>query len=151
MLKTFSSHKVKAPFRYSWEITNVFFSCNPFIFLYHLGQNRDPSLIPLWNLGLHLLLHLWPLWRLPSHYLLLSWHLKKLFFLLPPQSDDPFYERRFKVSLHSSVAMLFNIFNTFSLKLAVYENCFNIFQGFSNNFSHLKCTKRNVVLFTLWY
>ena len=58
--QTFSLHKVKAPFRCSWEILNVFFSCNPFtFFLYHLGQNRDPSLTLLQNPGLHLLTSTW--------------------------------------------------------------------------------------------
>ena len=47
------------------------------------------------------------------------------FFLLPLQPADTLYGRRSKGSLSSSVTMLFSIFN-FSLKLAVYENCFDI-------------------------
>ena len=66
-------------------------------FLYHLGWNRDPRDL-LQNPGLHLLLHLWPLWKFPLHCLLLSWHLKKLFFLLSPQSDDTLCGRRSSVS-----------------------------------------------------
>ena len=87
--QTYSLYKVKAPFRCPWEIINVFLSCNPFtFFLCHLGRNREPSLMLLYNLGHHLLLHIQPLiLNFP-----LPWHLKKFFSLLPPQSDDTLWE-----------------------------------------------------------
>ena len=76
-----------------------FFLCKSFtFFLYHLGQNRDPRLTLLQNPGLHLLLHLRPLRRFLSHCLLLSWHLKELFFLLLPQSDETMWEEVQSVS-----------------------------------------------------
>lgn len=117
-----------------------------YLLLVYLGQNTDLSLMLLQNSGLHLLLHLRLLWRFLSHCLL-SWHLKKLCFMLPPQFNDTLGEEVQSVSPQALLPCFLAHLITFSLKLAVYKNHFDIFQEIFQYFLPPKyCTVHLMVI-----
>ena len=132
--QTFFLHKVKASFRCPWEIINVFFSCNFFTFFLYIWVETE---IPVWcfsriqaftsyststHIGGFPHIAFCPgIWRNFASCCLHNW-------MTLSGGGSP------KCLSAALLTCFLAYLITFSLKLAVYKNYFDIFQGIFQKF-----------------